>query len=247
MPPGTFLLTSNISFQMTIRFKHAGPDALRLGLVLARGVNPEAPVAAMEERLAQRLEQLGSGLSEVEDTYRGSIRDVFRNGKYKPTGRAKPASEYLLRVASEGSFPRINTLVDICNTLSVASLLPISIWDLDRAGTDGFVFRLGAVDESYVFNATGQEISLADLIVGCAVRADGSSEPIVNAVKDCQATKTDAGTSRVAVALYAPRDDGPALSLTETCQLFEAWLAATDPGCWTASAILEAGNTVELG
>lgn len=232
---------------MTTRFDHAGPDSLRLGLVVAHGVRPATAVPAMQHHLEERLSRLANGLTEAEDAFRGVIRDVFRNGKYKPTGRAKPASEYLLRVASEGSFPRINTLVDICNTLSVVSLLPISIWDLDKAGTDRFMFRLGAVDESYVFNATGQDISLSDLIVGCAVRPDGASEPIVNAVKDSQATKTDEGTTRVAVALYAPREDGPALSLAETCQLFEAWLAATDPGCRTASAILEAGNAVDLG
>ncbi|MDA0875652.1 MAG: hypothetical protein O3C45_11415 [Bacteroidetes bacterium] len=169
---------------MPTPFEHAGPATLRLGLVVASGVRPQTPVPSMEDTLSQRLAQLSGGLSEAEEAHRGAIRDVFRNGKYKPTGRAKPASEYLLRVASEGSFPRINTLVDICNTLSVASLLPISIWDLDRAGTDRFMFRLGAVDETYVFNATGQEIALADLIMGCAVREDCASEPIVNAVKD---------------------------------------------------------------
>lgn len=243
----TFLPALNISFLMTTRFEHAGPDSLRLGLVVAYGVRPSSAVPAMERSLEERLSRLASGLTDAEDAFRGLIRDVFRNGKYKPTGRAKPASEYLLRVASEGAFPRINTLVDICNTLSVASLLPISIWDLDKAETDRFIFRLGAVDESYVFNATGQDISLTDLIVGCAVRSDGSSEPIVNAVKDSQATKTDEDTARVAVALYAPHEDGPALSLAETCRLFETWLAATDPGCRTASSILEAGNAVELG
>ena len=237
----------NISLQMTTRFEHAGPSALRLGLVVAHGVQPGSVVPDMEERLADRLAHLAAGLSASEDAFRGTIRDVFRNGKYKPTGRAKPASEYLLRVASEGSFPRINTLVDICNTLSVASLLPISIWDLDKARTDRFQFRLGAVDESYVFNATGQDIALSDLIVGCAVREDGLSEPIVNAVKDSQATKTDDTTTRVAAALYAPTTDGPGLSLAETCRLFEAWLAATDPGCRTASAILEPVNAVDLG
>ncbi|MDA0875135.1 MAG: hypothetical protein O3C45_08770, partial [Bacteroidetes bacterium] len=65
--------------------------------------------------------------------------------------------------------------------------------------------------------------------------------------KNCQATKTDIGTTRVAAALYAPVTEGPGLSLADTCQYFEAWLAATDPGCQTASAILDAGKAVTLG
>lgn len=231
---------------MGMRFEHAGPDGLRLGLVVADGVETEAGVDALEERLKRRLADLADGLDDARDAYRTRVRDVFRNGRYKPTGRGKPASEYLLKVAAEADFPRINTLVDICNTLSISSLLPISIWDLDRAGTDRFEFRLGAVDESYVFNTSGQEIALEDLIVGCRMLPGQPSEPIVNAVKDSQATKTNASTRRVAAAIYAPIEDGPDLSLEQTCLLFEELLAATGPSCRTAHAILVPGQSVEL-
>ena len=231
---------------MGTRFEHAGPETLRLGLVVADGVEPEAPVEALEKRLEARLAELAAGLDDVRDAYRSRVRDVFRNGRYKPTGRGKPASEYLLKVAAEAAFPRINTLVDICNALSIGSLLPISIWDLDRAGTDRFEFRLGAVDESYVFNSSGQEISLEDLIVGCRILPGPSSEPIVNAVKDSQATKTNASTRRVAAAIYAPMEDGPDLSLEQTCLLFEELLTATSPSCTAGHAILAPGETVEL-
>ena len=137
----------------------------------------------------------------------------------------------------------------------MSSLLPISVWDLDRAGGVAFEFRLGAVDESYVFNASGQEINLNDLIVGCIIREAGAShgashvasQPIVNAVKDSQATKTHDQTSRVAAAIYAPLDDGPDLSLMDTCRLFEEWLSATAEGCSTGSGILMPGESLTLG
>lgn len=56
-----------------------------------------------------------------------------RNGRYKPTGRGKPANEYLLRAANDGTFPSINGLVDSNNLLSLEHMVPISVWDLDLA------------------------------------------------------------------------------------------------------------------
>src|SRR5262245_65981101 len=45
----------------------------------------------------------------------GEVRDMLRHGKYKPTGRGKPASEYILRADDENSLPRINNCVEINN------------------------------------------------------------------------------------------------------------------------------------
>lgn len=243
---------------MRIDFVHDGPHSLRLGLIVARGVRPDAPVPALEEALHGCLKERSGGLDHAQDAYRSEVRGVFRNGRYKPTGRGKPASEYLLRSASEDRFPRINTLVDSCNYLSLASLLPISIWDLERASRHAgatnpdalsFRFRLGMVDESYVFNAGGQKVGLEDLIVGAVVDRTGSmgsSLPIVNAIKDCQATKTTPETSLVAAAVYAPLHDGPDLSLDGLCSAFCSLLAATHPDCRCATAILEQGQRVSL-
>ncbi len=222
---------------------------------MAEGVHPDSPVPALDSGLNDRLAALAGGLNEEQDAYRAEVRNVFRNGRYKPTGRGKPASEYLLRAASEDRFPRINTLVDVNNYLSVASLLPISIWDVDKAtGLAGletpasprFEFRLGAVDESYVFNATGQAIDLQDLIIGAIATDSGESLPIVNAIKDCQATKTAAATRRVAAAIYAPIEDGPDMSLAEVCESFSALLSAIHPECRCVHAILMPGESASF-
>jgi len=178
-------------------FQHDAPAVLRLGLIFADGIRTDARSSALEPFLAGTLEARKPGLDPDEDAFRRTVRDVFRNRSYKPTGRAKPASEYLLRAASEGTFPRINLPVDVCNAVSLKSLLPISVWDLDRVDADVFRFRLGEADESYVFNDAGQEIALQDLIVGCACRdASDPGRPIVNGVRDSMATKTRAGTTR---------------------------------------------------
>jgi len=212
---------------------------------MASGVQATAPVPALETMITEALSQRADGLNEAQEAFRGSVRDVFRNGKWKPTGRSKPASEYLLRWASENRFPRINTLVDTCNVLSMGSMYPISVWDLDLAETDTFEFRLGAVDECYVFNAGGQEIAVTDLIVGCAMTAQ-VSKAIVNAVKDSQQTKTTDATSRVGVAVYAPAEDGPDASLESVLSRFEQVLRSTHPAATTSSAVLATGESIEF-
>jgi DNA/RNA-binding domain of Phe-tRNA-synthetase-like protein len=131
-----------------------------------------------------------------DDTVRAAVRDLLRHGGYKPTGRGKPASEYLIKAASEGGLSSINAAVDACNVASLHSGLPISVVDLDRVRQP---LRLGLAPEGarYVFNASGQEIDLAGLL--CLFDAEG---PCANAVKDSQRTKTHEGTRRTLSILW---------------------------------------------
>lgn len=121
---------------------------------------------------------------------RTAVRDLLRHDGYKPTGRGKPASEYLLRAATDGSLGSINVAVDACNATSLHSGLPISVVDLDRA-KEPFRIAIAGAGDSYVFNAAGQEIDLAGLL--CLFDANG---PCANAVKDAQRTKTQSATTR---------------------------------------------------
>jgi DNA/RNA-binding domain of Phe-tRNA-synthetase-like protein len=132
---------------------------------------------------------------------KGLVRDMLRFGKYKPTGRGKPASEYLEREALEGRFPVINPLVDINNVVSLEFLLPLSVFDLEKANADEFLIRRGREGEGFVFNQAGQVISLQDLIVVCRMPDD---EPIGSPVKDSHKTKTWAQTKEALYVVYAP-------------------------------------------
>lgn len=132
------------------------------------------------------------------------IRDMLRNGKYKPAGRAKPSPEYLLQSALDQDFPSVNPLVDAVNLASLESLYPMSIFDLEKAGAK-LLLRRGRTGESYVFNPSGQTIDLEDLLCVCSLKeneADG--RPIVNPVRDSMATKLFPGASHAAVVVYAP-------------------------------------------
>ncbi len=145
--------------------------------------------------LPAALDTLGGS----DDTVRAAVRTLLRHGGYKPSGRGKPASEYLLAAAAEGTIGPINTAVDLCNAVSMHAGLPISVVDLDRATPP---FRLGLAPDAarYVFNATGQEIDLSGLL--CLHDAEG---PCANAVKDSQRTKTNADTTQVLCVVWGSR------------------------------------------
>jgi len=130
---------------------------------------------------------------------RAAVRDLLRWGGYKPTGRGKPASEYLVRAATEGTLGSINAAVDACNVVSLHSALPISLIDLDRAVAPLRV-AIAADDASYVFNASGQTIDLGGLL--CVHDAEG---PCANAVKDSQRTKTSAATTSTLSVIWGVR------------------------------------------
>jgi DNA/RNA-binding domain of Phe-tRNA-synthetase-like protein len=125
-----------------------------------------------------------------DESVREAVRRLLRQGGFRPTGRSKPASEYLLRAVNEGRLSSINLAVDVCNVVSLHSGLPISVVDLDRAREP---YRVGVAppNASYVFNAAGQVIELGGLL--CLFDSEG---PCANAVKDAQRTKTGPETRR---------------------------------------------------
>lgn len=128
---------------------------------------------------------------------RAAVRDLLRHGGYKPTGRGKPASEYLLQAAERGTLSSINLAVDACNVASLHSGLPISVVDLGRCGLPLRVDVSGS--DQYVFNASGQTIDIGGLL--CLFDAAG---PCANAVKDSQRTKTNDTTTATLSIVWGP-------------------------------------------
>jgi DNA/RNA-binding domain of Phe-tRNA-synthetase-like protein len=132
-----------------------------------------------------------------DDAIRETIRDLLRHGGFRPTGRSKPASEYLLKAANENRLSSINLAVDACNAVSLHSGLPISVVDLDRV-MPPLSIRVAEANATYVFNASGQSIDLGGLV--CLCDAVG---PCANAVKDAQRTKTHAGTTKTLSIIWS--------------------------------------------
>jgi DNA/RNA-binding domain of Phe-tRNA-synthetase-like protein len=134
-----------------------------------------------------------------DESVRQAVRDLLRFGGYKPTGRGKPASEYLVRAAEESGLASINPVVDACNAASLHSGLPISVVDLDLARPP---LRIGMAAEGtrYVFNLSGQEIDVSGLVSLHDVEG-----ACAGPVKDSQRTKTHAATRRALAIVWGTR------------------------------------------
>lgn len=177
-------------------------DGVCVGWVVAR----ECRVAPSDDGLVAEIERAKTRAVGEKDLperieRKSSVRNMLRHGAYKPTGRGKPASEYLVNAAAEGEFPSINNIVDVNNLVSLEQLLPISLVDLGRAASRGFLVRWGRQGESYVFNLSGQVLELRDLLLVSKLPED---LPCASPIKDSQATKTHEGTGEVLCILYAP-------------------------------------------
>lgn len=152
------------------------------------------------------------------DDDRKAVRDLLRHGGFKPTGRSKPASEYLIKAARENKLASINPAVDVCNIVSLHSGLPISVVDLEVASEP---FRVDIADQgsSYVFNVSGQMIDISGLL--CLFDRAG---PCGNAVKDSQRTKTSDATTRTLSVIWGTNAiaERSERALQWYCQLLES-------------------------
>jgi DNA/RNA-binding domain of Phe-tRNA-synthetase-like protein len=165
-----------------------------------------------------------------DDGVREAVRQLLRHGGFKPTGRSKPASEYLLKAVRDDILSAINVAVDVCNIVSLHSGLPITVVDLDRA-REPLRVGIAPAGSSYIFNVSGQSIDLGGLL--CLFDADG---PCGNAVKDAQRTKTGPDTRRTLSLVWGT------VSLPGRAARTEAWYrevleqhgAATEAAALTA-------------
>src|SRR5690606_22849271 len=131
--PGSQHDLLKIELQIELQIDPQVDPILELGAFVTDFGRPLGEVAATDElRLGLSL-TTAVPLPRADDRVRAAVRDLLRKGGFKPTGRSKPASEYLLRAAGDGQLAAINAAVDACNVASLHSGLPISVVDLDRA------------------------------------------------------------------------------------------------------------------
>src|SRR5438067_13934384 len=76
-------------------------------------------------------------------------RALYRKFGTDPT-RMRPSSEALLRRMKKGEpLPRVNSLVDVANAMSVQLQVPVGLYDLDKVRGGELVIRLGREGEGY--------------------------------------------------------------------------------------------------
>ncbi|MEJ7600982.1 MAG: phenylalanine--tRNA ligase beta subunit-related protein [Kofleriaceae bacterium] len=168
----------------------AGAFLIQLARPLGELATPEAIAQLARPDVRVPLEPVDPGKP---------VRDLLRHGGFKPAGRSKPASEYLVGAVVDGRFPQINALVDTCNVVSLHAGLPISLVDLDRV-EGALAIRIAPPATSYVFNPSGQVIDASGLV--CLFDASG---PTGTPVKDAQRTKTSAATRAAIVIVWGTR------------------------------------------
>jgi len=172
-----------------------------MALTLVVAPHPLLEVGAFATRFAQPLVQLApfpgpDAPRTLSDSDRAAVRALLRHGGFKPSGRSKPASEYLQAAYAENRFPQINAAVDACNVASLHWGLPISLIDLDKVVGD-LAVQIAPMGTSYVFNPSGQTIDAGGLLA--VYDREG---PTGTPVKDAQRTKTHDGTQYTLAVIW---------------------------------------------
>ena len=150
-----------------------------------------------ELEVARAMSAARSG--EVGDV--GRARALYRRFGIDPT-RVRPSSEALLRRLKKGEpLPRVNSLVDVANSLSVQLQVPVGLYDLEKIRGDELVVRLGGEGEGYT--GIGKEkVNVAGRI--CIADAEG---PIGNPSADSARTMITTDTERAAWIYFLPVTD----------------------------------------
>ena len=183
------------------------PSPVRAAMVWGSGI-PSCPATEKAPAFLQDLlYRVQAGDQLVSAERKAAVRNMLRYGSYKPAGRSKPASEYLLSAAAADEFPLVNGPVDVNNAVSLQWGYPASVFDATLSGWD-LLLRRGTPGERYVFNSSGQAIELEDLLCVCR-KVDGAWVPCGNPVKDSMATKTSAATTQVVAVIFAPVVEPP--------------------------------------
>jgi hypothetical protein len=207
---------------------------LRVALVWAASLPPVTRRDSPGPWLAALLAKVKAAGAEawLREGRKAAVRSMLRYGSYRPAGRAKPSSEYLLGAATTDDFPVVNGPVDANNAASLEFGYPASVFDLAVCGKD-LRLKRGGKGDSYVFNASGQTIDLEDLLCVWRPGAEGGEEPIGNPVKDAMTTKVFEGCTSIGAVIYAP--DGEEGRDLEACAERLAGLLRDDCGAAEAS------------
>ncbi|MGH7902812.1 MAG: B3/B4 domain-containing protein [Candidatus Dormibacteraceae bacterium] len=163
----------------------------------------QAPRPEFDVEVREAEESVRKGLA----AGTGPARLLYRRFGVDPT-RHRPSSEALLRRVRRGEgLPRINSLVDVANLMSLRLQVPVGLYDLDRVEGGELTLRLGAAGESYA-GIGKEQVSVAGRL--CVADAGG---PCGNPSADSARTMITVATQRAAWIYFLAVEEG-ALSAT---------------------------------
>ena len=189
--------------------------------VVDREPRMNAPIAAAEAAVRQQ--------APPEVT---SVRTMYKRVGIDPT-KTRPSSEALLRRVRKGDpFPRINSMVDVCNWCSLEFQLPYGLYDAGRIEGEDVELRIGREGESYP-GIRKDDVHVEGRI--CLVDAAG---PFGNPTSDSARTMVTTATTRALLVVFAPCEvaaarvhsvlDATSSRMTEFtgCRETSRWLAS---------------------
>lgn len=182
------------------------------------------PSGAAPAELTAWLDHQIATVPDPPEATRQAIRQLLKRHGFKATGRNKPACEYIAAARREDTFPRILPPVDVVNALALETGWPNSVLDLDLAlaasPERALEVRLGAPDERYVFNPSGQVIDIENLFVVGAV----GGPSLANPVKDAMTAKLRPESRRLVAFFYTSRAVASCAAVQEVAERFAAAL-----------------------
>ncbi len=171
---------------------------VRPGILWLEGATVLVADAALDSPLADAVARVvRNPPAEV-----SSVRTMYKRVGIDPT-RTRPSSEALLRRVRRGEpFPRVNTMVDVCNWCSLEFQLPYGLYDAEQIVGDTVTVRLGTEGEAYP-GIRKDEVHVAGRIVVADVTG-----PFGNPTSDSARTMVTVATTRALLVVFAPPDVG---------------------------------------
>jgi len=186
---------------MIVRLGLEIADRVLVGVAWFSGLSAtnENPFWEEMETLANTLRRAHGGRTPAEIEGLEPALLLYHQFCVDPT-RTRPSSEALLRRVLKGeSLYRINRLVDAVNWASLATLLPIGLYDLDRVEGDVLI-RRGRTGEHY------EGIRKADVNVEERLTLADGVGPFGSPTSDSERTSIRPETTHAAAAIFAPAD-----------------------------------------
>lgn len=141
------------------------------GVVVARGIDNKAELEMVSKFLEEQINGVRERLKEVEirDTHEIAIyRSAFQSLGYNPNKFMCSIEALVKRILKGGVFPRINTIVDLGNAISLKYILPVGAHDLGN-GAEDLEVRFAVPEDTFLpFGANEMEkVDEGELVYAC--------------------------------------------------------------------------------
>jgi DNA/RNA-binding domain of Phe-tRNA-synthetase-like protein len=159
-----------------MKFQHATQiwrdfPELAPGVLFAEGITAHLPTGPAAAKFTETARSRLAGGTESELPEIQAWRRTFARMGLKPTQYRCAAESLLRRFRKEGALPALHPLVDLCNAASIATAIPVAVFDTAQI-TGDLAVRYAVGDEDYLTFSGAIEHPAA----GEVIFADGAGQ-----------------------------------------------------------------------